>query len=59
MTFVLPAMSCIHWIASGLFNIGWQEIVFFFLIIAVITVPGAIVLAFVLLVLRHQRRKRQ
>jgi hypothetical protein len=39
-------------------QIGWQEIVFIFLIIAMLTVPGVIALAIVLLVLRHQRRKK-
>lgn len=52
-------MSHLYWIAAGPFNIGWQEIAFIFLIIALLTVPGLITLAIVLLVLRHQRRKRE
>jgi hypothetical protein len=50
-------MSHIYGIASGPFNIGWQEIVLIFLIIAVLTVPGLTAFAIVLLVLRQQRRK--
>lgn len=52
-------MSHLYWIASGPFNIGWQEIAFIFLIVALLTVPGVIALAIVLLVLRYQRRKRK
>jgi hypothetical protein len=52
------SMDHIWWIAAGPFNIGWQEIVLIFLIIAVLSVPGLIALGIVLLVLRHQRKKR-
>ena len=55
---IAASMSRVCWIAAGPFNIGWQEIILIFLIIAVLAVPGLTALAIVLLILRHQRRKR-
>jgi hypothetical protein len=51
-------MSHIGWILAAPMNIGWQEIVLIFLIIAVLSLPGLIVLAIVLFVVRYERRKR-
>jgi heme/copper-type cytochrome/quinol oxidase subunit 2 len=51
-------MSLASWIAAAPFNIGWQEIVFILLIIAIISIPALVVLGIVLLTMRHQRRKR-
>ena len=51
-------MNSLDLIAAGPFNIGWQEIILIFLIIAILSIPGLIALGIVFLVLRHQRRKR-
>ncbi|CAN5553791.1 hypothetical protein BH18VER1_BH18VER1_20340 [soil metagenome] len=51
-------MNALLIIAAVPFGIGWQEIMLIFLIIAILAGPGFIAIAIVLLILRHQRRKR-